>query len=200
MLRSVGIEVGNLYAGFVALIVKLLTNGSELVAITPRSFCNGPYFKPFRTEFLGAMSLRRLHVFESRTEAFRNDDVLQETVIVHAVKESAKPKRVLISSSSGKAGDPVSGQTLNYEGVVQPDDPEQFIHLRVCEDRSNAHSVVGGLPATLTDLGANGLYGARRGFSRGNGVTNGAGRRNSAIDLSLSLCLGRRFVAETRFA
>src|ERR1051325_4917049 len=60
LLRSAGIEAGNLYTGFLALIVKLLSDGGELVAITPRSFCNGPYFKPFRSQFLEAMALRRL--------------------------------------------------------------------------------------------------------------------------------------------
>ena len=38
LLRSAGIETGNLYAGFVALITRLLTERGELVAITPRSF------------------------------------------------------------------------------------------------------------------------------------------------------------------
>src|ERR1017187_3109823 len=93
LLRSAGIETGNLYAGFVALITKLLAERGELVAITPRSFCNGPYFKPFRTDFLETMSLRRLHVFESRSAAFNRDDVLQENIIVHAVKDAAKPER-----------------------------------------------------------------------------------------------------------
>ena len=35
LLRSVGIETSNFYTGFVALIIKLLTKGGELVAITP---------------------------------------------------------------------------------------------------------------------------------------------------------------------
>ncbi|MEI6971914.1 MAG: Eco57I restriction-modification methylase domain-containing protein, partial [bacterium] len=93
LLRSVGIETGNLYTGFVALIVKLLERNGELVAITPRSFCNGPYFQPFREMFLQEMSLRRVHVYESRTSAFRDDDVLQENVIVHAVKSAVQPNR-----------------------------------------------------------------------------------------------------------
>src|SRR5207248_1395165 len=41
-LRSVGIETVNLYSGFVALIVRLLSRNGEIVAITPRSFSNGP--------------------------------------------------------------------------------------------------------------------------------------------------------------
>ena len=83
-LRSAGIETSNLYTGFVSLITKLLSERGELVAITPRSFCNGPYFKPFRTDFLEAMSLRRLHVFESWSAAFNRDTVLQENIIVRA--------------------------------------------------------------------------------------------------------------------
>ena len=37
-LRSVGIETSNLYTGFLALATKLLSDGGELVSITPRSF------------------------------------------------------------------------------------------------------------------------------------------------------------------
>ncbi|MFY3767719.1 Eco57I restriction-modification methylase domain-containing protein, partial [Escherichia coli] len=42
-LRNAGIETVNLYSGFVALALKQLKKGGELVAIIPRSFCNGPY-------------------------------------------------------------------------------------------------------------------------------------------------------------
>jgi len=48
LLRTVDIETSNLYTAFVALAARLLDSDSELVAITPRSFCNGPYFKPGR--------------------------------------------------------------------------------------------------------------------------------------------------------
>ena len=37
-LRSVGIEVSNLYAGFMALGARLLREGGEFVSISPRSF------------------------------------------------------------------------------------------------------------------------------------------------------------------
>jgi adenine-specific DNA-methyltransferase len=51
-LRSVGIETSNLYTGFIALIHRLLVPGGQLVGITPRSFCNGPYFRPFREDIV----------------------------------------------------------------------------------------------------------------------------------------------------
>lgn len=79
-LRSIGVETSNLYTGFIALIQRLLVTGGQLVGITPRSFCNGPYFRPFREEFLSQLELRRLHIFESRKAAFRDDRVLQRLV------------------------------------------------------------------------------------------------------------------------
>ncbi|MCZ7669427.1 MAG: N-6 DNA methylase [Chloroflexi bacterium] len=44
-LREAGIETGNLYTAFLALTSKILDTNGQLVAITPRSFCNGPYYK-----------------------------------------------------------------------------------------------------------------------------------------------------------
>jgi adenine-specific DNA-methyltransferase len=153
LLRSAGIETSNLYTGFVALITKLLMNRGELVAITPRSFCNGPYFKPFRTDFLASMSLRRLHVFESRSAAFSRDAVLQENIIFHAVKGEPKPERVIISSSSGVAGSRVSERTLGYTDVVSPTDPEQFIHLSDRDDHDRARAAISSLSASLSGVG-----------------------------------------------
>jgi len=47
-LRAVGIETVNLYSAFVALALMQLAPGGHLVAIIPRSFCNGPYYRRFR--------------------------------------------------------------------------------------------------------------------------------------------------------
>ena len=151
-LRSAGIETSNLYTGFVALIIKLLAAEGQLVAITPRSFCNGPYFKPFRADFLEKMSLRRLHLFESRSAAFSRDKVLQENIIIYGVKEDAKPEDVIISTSSGSPHAEITESLVPYRDVVSPSDPDQFIHLVVDEDHRNAKSAIGGLSATLADI------------------------------------------------
>jgi len=47
------------------------------------------------------MSLRSVHVFESRNKAFGDDNVLQENVIYHAVREQRKPEHVIVTSSAG---------------------------------------------------------------------------------------------------
>ena len=128
-LYAAGLEVANLYAAFLWLSTRLLEAGGEIVAITPRSFCNGPYFKKFRVAFLNMVSLRRIHVFASRKKAFGDDDVLQENIIYHAVRGPRKAKSVIISTSDGLDFD--KGRTLSvpYSRVVHPGDPDMFIHL-----------------------------------------------------------------------
>jgi adenine-specific DNA-methyltransferase len=153
LLRSAGIETSNLYTGFLALAVRLLSDGAEMVAITPRSFCNGPYFKPFREDFLANMSLRQLHIVESRSAAFNGDDVLQENIIVHAVKSEAHPNSTIISTSSGEPGAPVREHTVPYHDVVSPADPQKFIHLVMDAGQARAKNAMGSPSSTLSDLG-----------------------------------------------
>jgi adenine-specific DNA-methyltransferase len=128
-LRTIGIETSNIYTGFLATTVKLLAPDAELVTITPRSFCNGTYFRGFREAFLRDMSLRRIHLFDSRQEAFRDDAVLQETVIVHAVKSQVTPSRLAITSNSSAEDDFILARELPYREVIHPNDPERFIRV-----------------------------------------------------------------------
>ncbi len=152
-LRAAGIEASNLYAAFVALAIKLLEPGGEIVAITPRSFCNGPYFRPFRRLLLGETALLRVHVFETRDTAFKDDAVLQENVIFHA-KKGATQGRIELSVSSGPSAQ-VRSRTVPSHAVVAPEDPNAFIHLAVCEEDDVAAARIAALPCSLGDLGLN---------------------------------------------
>jgi adenine-specific DNA-methyltransferase len=128
-----GIEVANLYAVFVWLSMFLLEQGGQMVAITPRSFCNGPYFKKFRAAFLRMMSFKRIHVFESRKKAFGDDNVLQENIIYHAVRGLHKPKSVSISVSEGLDFDTARTLAAPYSEVVHPGDRDMFVRLDIKE-------------------------------------------------------------------
>lgn len=153
LLRDIGIETSNLYSAFLAIAVRLLAPGGELVAITPRSFCNGPYFKSFRQEFLREMRLRRLHVFEARDTAFREDDVLQENVILHAVKGGTEACRVVISASGGRNNDPISTREVDCNQVVRPDDPNLFIHIVPDDSGRDVVEKMGAFQCGLAELG-----------------------------------------------
>ena len=152
LLDAAGIEVSNLYAAFVWLAARMLEPGGELVAITPRSFCNGPYFRRFRLALLDMMALQRLHVFESRKKAFRDDGVLQENVILHAVRTERKPKQVMISSSEGSDFHKVSLRRVPYEDVVLPRDRDAFIHLVLSDEDVGVMQRMQRFEATLGEL------------------------------------------------
>lgn len=152
-LRSVGVETSNLYTGFIALIHRLLVSGGQLVGITPRSFCNGPYFRPFREDFLDHLALRRIHVFESRQAAFRDDSVLQENIIFHAVKGLNQPNDLIISSSRGEHGDEITEAVYPFTEIVHPHDAEKFIHIPSTAGHATAKDIMDGLSADLTSLG-----------------------------------------------
>lgn len=152
LLRSIGIETVNLYTGFLAVAIKLLEPGGELVAIVPRSFCNGPYYRPFRELLLREMALKHLHVFESRTHAFKDDEVLQENIILHAIKGQPQGQVALSLSSEADFAD-LSCRTVDFAQIVRPGDPQRFIHITV--DAQDQHCIqrMTALPCTLEDLG-----------------------------------------------
>ncbi len=153
MLRSIGLETSNLYTGFMAATAQLLKAGGEFVAITPRSFCNGPYFRDFRKMFLEMMALQQIHLFESRQEAFSDDKILQETVIIHAKKQKQKLGSILINTSFGTNDDFIMSNSVPYEVLVHPDDPEQFIHILPDTFSQQIVEQMSLFTCTLKDLG-----------------------------------------------
>lgn len=153
MLSRAGIEVSNLYAAFVALALGLLNPGGQLVAITPRSFCNGPYFRAFRQALLANAAVRRIHLFEARNKAFRDTGVLQENVVVQLVKR-APQGAVIISTSLGSGEDDVRQELVPFARVVRPDDPNSFIRIVSGDPAVAATERITALEYSLPDTGA----------------------------------------------
>lgn len=151
-LREAGIETSNLYTAFLALTVKLLEPAGEMVAITPRSFCNGPYFRPFRELLLSNTHLTHVHVFESRKNAFRDDGVLQENIIFRAVKGQAAGS-TLIASSRGPDDNDVTIREVTPEQLVHASDSERVIHLVPDELQGRVASRIQSFGCSLQDLG-----------------------------------------------
>jgi adenine-specific DNA-methyltransferase len=152
LLREVGIETTNLYTAFLWLVVKLLDHNGEMVAITPRSFCNGPYFRPFREALLAEAHISRIHVFDSRKTAFRDDDVLQENVIFRVTK-APTGKQSLISTSHGPDDSDIAFREVGSHELVSPDDPDHVIHIVPNELQNRVAQRIKDFSSTLTDLG-----------------------------------------------
>lgn len=127
-LRTVGIETVNLYTAFLGLAAAMTEPHGEIVAIVPRSFCNGTYFRPFREWLLERTAIKHIHVFESRTKAFQDDEVLQENIIIHLERDSAQGT-VTISTSHDASFSDYQERTLPFTEIVKPSDTERFIHI-----------------------------------------------------------------------
>lgn len=146
LLREVGIETVNLYTAFLALAVALLDTGGELVAIVPRSFCNGPYYRPFRRWMRERAALTHLHLFESRRKAFADDQVLQENVIARWLRGAAQEDVIVSWCEDTSFGD-LQRRVRPFSEIVRPGDPEEFIHIP-----TEGSGSISGVENTSTEL------------------------------------------------
>ena len=151
--QRIGLNTTNLYTAFLAVTAGLLREDGQLVAIVPRSFANGTYFRPFREWFSRSMAYERLHLYESRSRAFSDDDVLQENVILAASKTKHTPAVVVITSGSDPADLQPSYREVSYDDLIRPDDPGMVIHIVPDEANYRIAARVTSLPATLGNLG-----------------------------------------------
>jgi adenine-specific DNA-methyltransferase len=151
LLRQAGIETVNLYSAFLALTLAMMAPGGQVVAIVPRSFCNGPYYRPFREYLLRRAALRHLHLFASRSQAFRDDDVLQENIIV-ALERGAPQGDVTISTSTDDRFADLTTHIHPFDRVVHRDDPERFIHVPTSPE-PDAIALAPAIHYSLDDIG-----------------------------------------------
>lgn len=135
LLRKAGIETVNLYSGFLALVIQLMEVNGEIVAIIPRSFCNGPYYRAFRHLLLDETAIHRIHLFASRTSAFKDDSVLQENVIIFLKKRGLQGD-VTISTSTDDTFTDMKLFHVPFSTVVRPGDEESFIHVPLSTESS----------------------------------------------------------------
>jgi adenine-specific DNA-methyltransferase len=151
-LRALGVEVNNLYAGFLMVASRLMTKGGELVAITPRSFCSGPYFRRFRQDFLDRVALSHVHLYDSRDSTFAADAVLQENIIFRAVR--TRHRTPVVITASAEPGAAVRSQRLvSFESVVRPGDSQGMWHLVADDQDAALMGLMDGQPARLCELG-----------------------------------------------
>ena len=150
-MKHAGVDAPNLYAAFLALSTLALRPGGQLVAITPRSFFNGPYFGAFRRYFVDHIALDRVHVFESRSTVFADTGVLQENVIFSGTRDGERGS-VTLSISTGH-DDEVTVRDVPYAEVLHPTDPQRFIRLATDAEDTAIAEVMMGLPCSLKDLG-----------------------------------------------
>lgn len=144
----------NIYAFFMALAARLLKQNGEIVAITPRSFCNGLYFRGFRQWYFEHVALDHIHVFQSRTETFKHSNVLQESVITKVHRLGAPSPTVAVTASFG--ADLTNGldrSEVPASDIIDNSSGDCIIRIPEGEDDREIMQLVESFPLRFSDTG-----------------------------------------------
>lgn len=151
LLKKHLVPTPNLYAVFIALSVMMLRPRGQLVAIVPRSFTNGVYFKPFRKWLMANGSIDWFVRYKRRSNVFRGDNVLQENIVFRFSKAVDQAQRVRVSLCDSPECPPI------FESMIPARDvfPEESdtINVPAHPDELNALHRMRAMPYGITDLG-----------------------------------------------
>lgn len=117
LLREHDVPVSNLYAAFTVLAVQWLETDGHLLAVLPRSFCSGVYFKAFRRFLKANVSIEHITLYKSRS-CFKN--VLQENLLICARKRPQQ-KRVRITVANDPNSRPEYDLVLPADDILNDD-------------------------------------------------------------------------------
>ncbi|MGD1960234.1 MAG: Eco57I restriction-modification methylase domain-containing protein [Fulvivirga sp.] len=145
----------NIYGLFLLASINLLKEGGQLIYLIPRSFTSGLYFQSFREQFLAIATLEHIHIFDSRVEGFKKDNVLQENIILKASRTKSDISSPVSISHSNGMGDVKSDIRRQYQenSIIQDHGKFKIIHLPVNDLEEFAISVFGRWQNTLDCYG-----------------------------------------------
>ena len=126
--RAFGLETVNLYSAFMGAAISLTEDNGYIVAIVPRSFCNGVYYKPFREFILRNCAIKHIHLFESRNMAFKDEYVLQENIII-MLQKNAKQEDVKISYCNDDTFVGLSEFSVPFSQILHNGDEEKYFNI-----------------------------------------------------------------------
>src|SRR5260370_19300364 len=101
---------------------------------------------------LAKSSVEHIHLFNSRTSAFNDDEVLQENVIIKLVRGKTQG-RVRITTSSDIGFSDLQSHEYQFSEIVHDADDQKFIHV----PESPAHTGISGVPLAARSLSEIGL-------------------------------------------
>jgi adenine-specific DNA-methyltransferase len=126
----------NIYTLFMALGTKLLRSQGRGCYIVPRSFCSGVYFSEFRRDLLKDIAPLAIHLFQSRENVFKQDEILQENIIftfekLRKTKEYRyRAERINISTSKDEANlDRAITRQVSFERFLGQRNGQFFFRL-----------------------------------------------------------------------
>ena len=143
----------NIYFLFMAMAAKMLKEDGQMIFINPRSFSSGAYFQKFRQWFFENIKLSHLHLFVSREDVFNCDSVLQETIILKAVKTKKNISNITVTETENlMMFESIKRFQVPYEIVVSNEE-ERFMLIPTKSEDTDIISFMKAWPETLISLG-----------------------------------------------
>jgi adenine-specific DNA-methyltransferase len=144
----------NIYFLFMAMAAKMLKENGQLIFINPRSFSSGAYFQRFRQWFFNTVRLTNLHLFISREDVFNADSVLQETIILKAVKTSSVVEYVNITESESMDDfRKIQSFIVPYDTILDNKDDNCFLLIPTKQEDIRILNYVNSWKENLVSLG-----------------------------------------------
>ena len=142
----------NLYFLFASMSLFNLRQGGEMVYIIPRSWTSGLYFLEFRKYLLSQGRAMHIHLFASRNKVFREEEVLQETMIIKIRKTFDTPENVLVTTSQSSVDfKEMTSLNVPYASVVAGKDT--YVFLPTSKDEMEVIRKIHSYSSTLPDEG-----------------------------------------------
>lgn len=145
----------NIYSLFMILSAKSLKNGGQMSILTPRSYCSGLYFRNFRKQFFEVVKPYKIHLFNSRKEVFKKYNVLQENMILTAIKTSRIPENILVSVSEGTPDENEMPRirSISYDKIIVEKNDDILMRIPTSELEESIASCIDKLENNLGILG-----------------------------------------------
>ena len=148
----------NIYALFMTISAELLSENGKLVYIVPRSFASGPYFRRFREAFFRRVAPIAIHLFESRKDVFKNQTVLQESLVIAARSrvngEVLDEGQVLVSHSKASLDLPERQHLLvGIDSVLDLKSENRELSIPLCAEDLELVRAMRSWPNRLHSLG-----------------------------------------------
>ena len=180
----------NLYFLFMAKAEQLLKDNGELIFIVPRSWTSGTYFRRFREVFLNDVRLTNIHLFVSRDKVFSKENVLQETMILRAIKSKEEQNIIQITQSfSNEDFEQIKKYNIEYNLCVEKEN-ERYVYLPVDNTEIKVLSTINNFTSKLKDIGLKMKTGLTVDFRNEEYLEKDAEENNVPLFSSIHFCNG----------
>lgn len=143
----------NIYFLFIAMATKLLKPEGEMIFINPRSFTSGAYFKKFRQYLFSNVQISNVHLFDSRGDVFNTEKVLQETLILRAVKTAQNVETVKITTSSDATFKEINEIDVHSNLIIDKNTDNLYVLLPANEKEVEVIKLINSWSDTIPELG-----------------------------------------------